>query len=131
MKQVSRQSILEPKESLNGVFWVIDGVLLAYPFGSVDTIDGIAKSANTYNHKRLWNDIKPAGIKFPYNYYPRGRVAINAKGKPIIYMNSNIEDSLIVEIKEKLGIRVQPRIVYDNSEHYKCYLDDGWKPDNK
>ena len=40
-----------------GVFWAINGELHAYPFGSVETTEGIAKSQTTYNHKRLWNEI--------------------------------------------------------------------------
>ena len=38
--------------------------------------EGVAKSGNTYNHKKLWNEIKPRGCNKPYNYYPRGRVDI-------------------------------------------------------
>lgn len=107
----------------DGVFWVIEGRLYAYPFGSVNSINGIAKSEKTYNHKRLWEEIKPKGINKEYNYYPRGRVVISAKGKVVIYMNPNIEISHIEKIKEIFGLTVEPRVIYDGSEHYKCYLD--------
>lgn len=116
------------KEMSRGVFWIIDGELLAFPFYE-DSAVGIAKSGNTYNHKKLWSDIKPRGCNKPYNYYPRGRVDISNKGKAIIYMNPNIDESLIPLIKSEFGIRENPTIRYDNSQHYKCYLDDGWKPD--
>jgi hypothetical protein len=116
------------KEMSRGVFWIIDGELLAFPFYE-DSAVGIAKSGNTYNHKKLWSDIKPKGCNKPYNYYPRGRVDISNKGKAIIYMNPNIDESLIPLIKSEFGIRENPTIRYDNSQHYKCYLDDGWKPD--
>ena len=51
--------IIAAKEQQNGIFWLLDDEdkLLAYPFGSVDSYDGIAKSGNTYNHKRLWAEI--------------------------------------------------------------------------
>lgn len=116
------------KEMSRGVFWIIDGELLAFPFYD-DSAVGIAKSGNTYNHKKLWSEIKPKGCNKPYNYYPRGRVDISNKGKAIIYMNPNIDESLIPLIKSEFGIIDNPVIRYDNSQHYKCYLDEGWKPD--
>lgn len=116
------------KEMSRGVFWIIDGELLAFPFYE-DSAVGIAKSGNTYNHKKLWSDIKPRGCNKPYNYYPRGRVDISNKGKAIIYMNPNISEDWISSIRSEFGITETPVIRYDNSQHYKCYLDEGWKPD--
>lgn len=116
------------KEPTRGVFWVIDDELLAFPFIDYDT-QGVAKSGNTYNHKKLWPDVKPKGCNKPYNYYPRGRVDFSNKGKPIVYMNPNVSDDLISDIKVEFGLREAPTVRYDNSQHYKCYLDDGWKPD--
>ena len=116
------------KEPTRGVFWVIDDELLAFPFVEGD-VNGIAKSGNTYNHKKLWQDIKPRGCNKPYNYYPRGRVDFSNKGKSIIYVNPNIDESIIPEIKIEFGLRDDPEIRYDNSQHYRCYMDDGWKPD--
>lgn len=111
------------KELSRGVFWDIDGKLFAYPFYD-DSTEGVAKSGNTFNHKLLWKFINPTRSNVPYNYYPRGRVEITRSGKAIIYLNPNIP-----EIKKEFGIREKPRILYDYSEHYKCHLDDGWKPD--
>lgn len=116
------------KEPTRGVFWVIDDELLAFPFIDYNT-QGVAKSGNTYNHKKLWPDVKPKGCNKPYNYYPRGRVDFSNKGKPIVYMNPNVPDDLISDIKVEFGLREAPTVRYDNSQHYKCYLDDGWKPD--
>ena len=114
------------KEMSRGVFWIINDELLAFPFTD-EYSEGIAKSGNTYNHKKLWNEIKPKGCNKPYNYYPRGRVEISNKGKPIIYMNPNVDDSFVPLIRTEFGLRESPIIRYDNSQHYKCYLDDGWK----
>lgn len=111
-----------------GVFWVVDNELLAIPF-SDNISDGVAKSGLTYNHKKLWLHIRPKGCNKPYNYYPRGRVDFTNKGKPIIYMNLNIDDSFLSEIRTEFGLREEPKVQYDNSFHYLCYLDDGWKPD--
>lgn len=111
-----------------GVFWIVDDELLAFPF-SDDISNGIAKSGLTYNHKKLWPHIKPKGCNKPYNYYPRGRVDFTNKGKPIIYMNPNIDDSYLSEIRTEFGLREEPKVQYDNSFHYLCYLDDGWEPD--
>lgn len=116
------------KELSRGVFWDIDGKLFAYPFYE-DSTEGVAKSGNTFNHKLLWKSIITIKSNIPYNYYPRGRVEVTRNGKAIIYVNPNISETTIPEIKKEFGIREEPKIVYDYSEHYKCYLDDGWKPD--
>ena len=118
------------KESARGVFWVIDGELLAFPFYG-DYLEGVAKSGNTYNHKKLWNSVKPRNCNKPYNYYPRGRVDFNGQGKPIVYMNPNIDESFISDIRTEFGLTDEPLIHYDYSNHYRCYLDDGFVPDNK
>ena len=119
--------IFEAKETSRGVFWVIEDKLFAFPFIENST-QGLAKSGLTYNHKKLWEKLN-LKTNIPYNYYPRGRVEFSNKGKPIIWMNPNISDSYIPEIKIEFGLREEPKINYDNSEHYKCYLDDGWKPE--
>lgn len=41
-------------------------------------------------------------------------------------MNPNVDKSLVPEIIIQFGLTQYPRILYDNSQHYKCYLDDGW-----
>ena len=116
------------KEPSRGVFWVIDGELYAYPFIEGGNI-GVAKSGLTFNHKLLWDSIKPRGCNKPYNYYPRGRVDFSNKGKPIVYANPNIDENIISEIRVEFGLRDYPDVRYDYSEHYKCHLDDGWKAD--
>lgn len=103
-----------------GVFWVVDGELVAFPFDETAT-QGIAKSGKTYNHKLLWKYIKPRNKTF--DYYPRGRVDYIAKGKAIIYMNPNISAEYIDKIKIAFGIDSEPVIRYDHSEHYKCHID--------
>ena len=124
----NQEYIQSAKEMCRGVFWVVDDELISFPFVENDTI-GVAKSGVTYNHKKLWQYIKPKGCNKPYNYYPRGRVDFTNKGNPVIYMNPNIAESFISEIKSEFGLRGNPIIRIDNSEHYKCYLDDGWKVD--
>ena len=120
--------IKSSKELSRGVFWEADDQLLAYPFYE-DATAGVAKSGNTFNHKKLWQSINPTRSSVPYNYYPRGRVEVTKNGKAVIYMNPNISSDMISAIRKEFGIREEPKIVYDNRDHYKCYLDDGWKPD--
>ena len=121
--------IAATKEMSRGVFWVIDGLLFAFPF--MDNItEGVAKSGNTYNHKRLWSSVKPKGCNCPYNYYPRGRVEITNKGKAVIYLNPAIDNTFISKIRIEFGLQEDLLIQYDHSEHYKCHNEDGWKPDN-
>lgn len=116
------------KELSRGVFWDIDGKLFAYPFYE-DSTEGVAKSGNTFNHKLLWKSINPTRYSVPYNYYPRGRVEVTRQGKAVVYLNPNIGEDMIPQIKVEFGIREEPKVVYDYSDHYKCYLDDDWKPD--
>jgi len=125
-----KRLVTAAKEMSKGIFWVIDGELLSFPFYSNEHTGGVAKSGDTYNHKRLWDDIKPKGNEQTYNYYPRGRVDITNKGKPVIYLNPTIEESMISQIRVDFGLTVEPNIQYDYSGHYKCYTEDGWKPDN-
>lgn len=109
-----------------GIFWDIDGKLFAFPYVKNIFDSGLSKSRNTYVHKKLWMETRPKGCHKPYNYYPRGRVEINSKQKPVVYMNPNVDKSLVPEIIIQFGLTQYPRILYDNSQHYKCYLDDGW-----
>ncbi len=103
-----------------GIFWIIDGKLLAFPFDG-EIHEGIAKSGDTYNHKLLWEHIKPCSKAF--DFYPRGRVDIKSEGRAVIYMNPNIGEEYIPEIKNAFGLSSNPDIKYDYSNHYKCYLD--------
>jgi len=111
-----------------GVFWVVDGEFFAFPFTD-ENAEGVSKSGNTYNHKKLWSIVKPKGCSYTYNYYPRGRVEISSKGKPVIYVNPNIEESVILQIVKEFGLLTELEIKHDHSEHYKCYTDDGWEAD--
>ena len=134
----------------SGVFWVIsdnihlDGyILLAFEipcdvYGNIIVLPKIelnAKSGNTYNHKKLWeNEIQNNPIYNPYNeksynYYPRGRVDIS-NNRAVIYINPNINrDDIIIDIQNKFGLNTQNisniRIINDNSAHYQCFID--WK----
>lgn len=104
-----------------GIFWLIDDTLLAYPFdGSIS--EGIAKSGNTYNHRRLWEALHP--VNKPRNYYPRGRVERNSKGIPIIYMSPHIGREYLPEIYQAFSLHIAPIIRIDTSSHYYCFLDD-------
>lgn len=109
-------------EARRGVFWLIDGKLLCFPFDE-NSEHGIAKSGNTYNHKLLWEHVRPKGCNKPYNYYPRGRVEINSKGHPVIFMSPHIDAAYIPEIMEAFSLLGEPRVIMDGSNHYKCYAD--------
>lgn len=119
-----------------GPFWYITDTaeILAFPYNedNYNRYDSArSKNGLTFTHKKLWPEISGSYKKYPYNYFPRGRVEIDNKGRSVIYMNPNIPNSAINEIKREFGIRNEPIIKYDNSSHYKCYLDDGWKAENR
>ena len=121
---LDRENEMHPSK---GVFWDICGQLLAFPFKENYFKSGLAKSGDTYAHKRIWSAVRPKGCNKPFNYYPRGRIEINSRGKAILYMNPNVDESWLPEIMAQFGLAEYPRIIYDSSNHYKCYLDDGWK----
>lgn len=130
MKIIKRThtSVTAAKEPSRGVFWLVDDTLLCFPFYEGAEI-GVSKSGLTFNHRKLWDEIKPHGVRKPFDYYPRGRVDFNNQGQPIIYMNPNIDESYVSQIKTEFGLRQDPIIKYDHSEHYRCHLDEGYKSD--
>ena len=105
-----------------GVFWLIEDEILAIPYNPT-AYYGIAKSGENYNHKLLWDHIKPPKCNKSFDYYPRGRVEIDNKGRPVIYLNRNIDDTYIPIIVEKFGIKEEPRIHYDGSKHYESSFE--------
>ncbi len=107
---------------LRGVFWIVEEELMAFPFDEKITY-GIAKSGKTYNHKLLWEYIRPKGCNKAFDYYPRGRVDMTGKGRPIIYMSPHVDKKFIPEILMAFGIKENPIIKYDSSRHYHCCLD--------
>lgn len=105
-----------------GVFWVTDDELLAFPFdGSCP--EGASRSGDTYNHKKLWEHIRPKGSSKSFDYYPRGRVELTNKGHAVIYMSPHIEEHFITAIKEAFELPDDVMIRYDHSRHYRCRLD--------
>lgn len=114
-----------------GVFWLIDGKIWAVPFDEQKYEYGISKSGDSYVHRKIWKKIKPQKCRYPYNYYPRGRVEITSKNLCILYMNPNIGEEYINEIMKKFGLESVEKIIYDNSSHYRSYLDIEWKADEK
>ncbi len=111
-------------EQKRGVFWVVDGELLVAIYDENAAV-GISKSGDNYNHRLLWDYIKPKKCNKSFDYYPRGRVEVSNKGKAVIYMNPNIGEEYLPQIMEQFGLEQAPKIHYDGSEHYKSYLDRG------
>lgn len=132
------EEICEPKEEVKlsdssvstsisevkrGVFWVVNNRLIAYPFREGSFLEGVAKSGNTYNHKKLWNLLKISNK--PFDHYPRGRVDATSSGKARIYLSPHInQEKWLSEIKTAFNIKVeQCRVIEDHSAHYRCHLD--------
>ena len=107
---------------MRGVFWIVEDELKAFVFEEGAEY-GVAKSGNTFNHKLLWDAVRPAKCNRAFDYYPRGRVDYNGKGRPVIYMNPNIGEEYVSEIEKAFSLTEDAIIHYDGSEHYKCYMD--------
>ena len=84
---------------------------------------GVSKSGDNYNHRLLWDYVKPKGCGKTFDYYPRGRVEINRKGVPIVFMSSYIGEEILEQIKAAFELGENLKIHYDGSEHYKCHWD--------
>ena len=106
-----------------GIFWMIEGRILAVPYEEGATI-GLSKTGNNYNHKLLWESVKPERCIKPFDYYPRGRVEFSNKGKPVVFMSPHIGKEYIPIIMERFGITEVPKVHYDGSRHYRCHMDD-------
>lgn len=141
------QQLNEDAELYKGIFWIpdIDNPNKDYCFKIYSNADGDtiqdpelqinAKSGNTYNHKETWKKLPSSLTKnHKYNYYPRGRVEIhNQVAKIFLNGNINIEE-IIYFIKKEFNLTLingikKVTVIEDNSFHYLCYLDDGWKED--
>lgn len=72
---------------------------------------------------------RPAGCNKTYNYYPRGRIDYNGKGKPVLYMNQNVSIDYVPDILNAFELEEEAVIRIDRSRHYRCYLDEGYKID--
>ena len=118
----------EPKNDgpVRGVFWVIDDKLLAVPFREGAYPEGVAKSGNTYNHERLWAELRICDK--PFDYYPRGRVHVSADGRVTVYVSPQIDvERWMAEISAAFRIGEERcRVVVDHSAHYRCHFDEGW-----
>lgn len=119
-----------PKE-INGVFWVVEGEIIAIPFTKrmrEKYPDAVSESGETFNHEKLWKEIKPEGCDKPYNYYPRG-IVVNFKRAgasnrtPQVYASQHINLLTVHEVVRAFGQGKYFHLRYDYSEHYKCYLD--------
>ena len=104
-----------------GVFWLIGGELLAIPFVAGAT-EGLAKSGSNYNHRLLWESVRPAGCNKAFDYFPRGRVELREK-VALVFMSPHIGAEHLPKIMEAFGLSTPPRIHYDGSRHYRCHLD--------
>ena len=133
----------EDSNLYKGIFWIKDTDDISssklyfqipcdsngYITDSTD-INFTSKSGNSFNHKNTWNTLtKRETDNKPFDYYPRGRVEIS-NGKAIIYVNPNIaNDELKNWCIDKFNLTPHNGIKNviikpDNSNHYKCHLDD-------
>ncbi len=111
------------KEGPRGVFWLVEDELIIARYEEGAT-EGLSKAGNNYNHEKLWESVKPKGCNKNYNYYPRGRVEVSNKGKPLVYMSPYIGNEQVQEVLEVLGINEDPIIHIDGSKHYHCHFDE-------
>ena len=107
---------------MKGVFWLIDDNLVSFPFDG-QFVDGISKSRDTYNHRKLWEYVRPKGCAKDFDYYPRGRVELTNKGRAVIYMSPHIDEKYIGLIKKEFELEGDVAVKYDHSRHYQCVFD--------
>ena len=136
------KTINEDIELYKGIFWITDMEnlynnelffhILVASDGTIQNASGLylnSKGGDNYNHRATWENLESKHTHNKrFDYFPRGRVEI-AHGKATIYANPNICTEEILEwIKDKFNLYEHNgitaiRMISDNSEHYKCYLD--------
>lgn len=133
----SNKKLNESSELYSGIFWIKDinrptsDLFFQVPtdeFGNTSQIFN-AKNGSTYNHEQTWKELHQSK---PFDYYPRGRVDIQ-NGVARIFINPNLDTPKIIDLikkefnlNERNGIK-KIKILVDNSEHYRCHLDNGYK----
>lgn len=126
-----------------GIFWVKDtddiwgtGMYFTIPCDSKgnNLIDPEAeyssKDGISHNHENTWSKLSSKYTdNKPFNYYPRGRVEIR-NGVAEIYCSPYLFDPELKDwcidkfnLTSVNGIK-KVRMIVDNSEHYKCHLDE-------
>ena len=103
------------------MFWLVNDEILAFPFDGKYP-EGTAKSGDTYNHRKLWEHIRPDGAEKSFDYYPRGRVEIDRKRSAVIYSSVHISTEYFPKIAEIFELD-EYTVRYDHSEHYRCVYD--------
>lgn len=87
-----------------------------------------SKNGTSFTHKATWRQLVHSRKdlrKFPWNYFPRGRVEIR-NHKAMIFVNPNIIkcDSYQQRIIEEFHLRnIKVKVLVDNSVHYYCHAD--------
>ena len=118
-----------------GIFWLIDDELIAYP----EQVDSKGLWSTTLEHIKIWNHIKHKynvdGKTIDYDYFPRGRVVVNAISDngvlhhydAYIYIDNCINtDEVLDMIKQEFNL-FNCKLKYIGSEggimsdHYKCH----------
>jgi len=134
LKEVRKQDDLY----YQGAFWIKGNSVVDIKRGKFN-IDGIqipsdyeghvttSRSKNSLSHKNLWKEFNDGEENVPFNYYPRGRVAIY-KGKAFIHINSLFNQTDIIDaIVDKYGIAKLDTEIECNGviqgSHYDFLLD--------
>ena len=130
------KSLNESSELYSGIFWIKDidnptnELFFTIPTDEYGNNSQVFNSKNgfTYNHETTWKGLHQ---NKPFDYYPRGRVDIQ-NGTARIFINPNLNTPEIIEfikqefnLNERNGIK-KVKVFPDNSEHYKCHLDNGY-----
>ena len=86
-----------------------------------------SKSGLSNTHKNSWKDLvaKRKDLRrFPWNYFPRGRVQIS-RGRAFVFMNPIIQEceDYMLRIQQKFHIEEMDVVIkIDNSAHYQCTI---------
>ncbi len=118
-----------------GIFWYIpmDRCLVSVKVScercgeSLEPVKYSSKSGENFNHKSEWARLPPnITRRFPYNYFPRGRVEIK-QGKATIYLNPVLcQDDIQKQICMEFGLdatEITIRFIADGSAHYEALME--------
>lgn len=114
-----------------GIFWVINNELIAFK----DRVDITGRFSTDLQHRKIWPEIKYKYGDFDFDYFPRGRIMVNAVTKEntfdhydaYIYIDDCINnEKMISDLIYEYNLNKNCVIKYVGSlggiteDHYKC-----------
>lgn len=106
-----------------GLFWVIASTEQGLSNGEFNILTHFVRDES---HVNVWQQITQGRAdlsQFQYDHFPRGRIWINDKGIPIIFINPALDLPIVIEkIKEVFELNAEVEICHDGVTPIKTFM---------